>query len=64
MKLKNCHSPAGMGYSLQNTRLVHGIDCLKCKHGTLRICDKKAICIDCGQEYTVTLLQKLGVLRS
>lgn len=53
-KVRNVHSPAGMGYTLTGTRLVHLKDCPKCKFGTLdaRHDDQGKLlfweCADCG----------------
>ncbi len=51
--IKNCHSPAGMGfYSSRTSRFDK--DCPKCKYGTLvpwTDRDRKVLgerCIDCG----------------
>lgn len=63
--VKNCHSPAGMGY-VTGRSLVTATDCPGCKYGTLRYFNKDDNqgfkCLDCGRSYTVSLLTKLGVI--
>ena len=60
--LKNCHSPAGMTYSLAGVRLTNLTDCPGCKYGTLDRKKHGMKCADCGKEYTIEELHRLGVL--
>lgn len=64
VKLRNCHSPAGMSF-YADVKHTHEVDCLKCRYGTLLKRDEnKWCCIDCQQQYTGTLLAKLGLIPS
>lgn len=53
--LRNCHSPAGMGYSTYGCRLTNLTDCPACKYGTLDKQVKDGVeffkCADCGKEF-------------
>lgn len=63
--LKNCHSPAGMGYSLHGTRLTKLRDCPRCKYGTIdrRSNDKNTriwwTCADCGAEFSDDQIERI-----
>lgn len=47
--IKNCHSPAGMTYSMHGARNVSLKDCPKCKYGTMDfVYGKGWVCADCG----------------
>lgn len=63
--IKNCHSPAGMSFVANRSR-VTDIDCPACKYGTLlpfEHTDRKWFrCIDCHHIYSLSLLIKLKVL--
>lgn len=54
-KMRNCHSPAGMGYSSAGTRNVKLLDCPKCKFGTVDLLrgEGKAVCADCRAEFPI-----------
>jgi hypothetical protein len=64
--IKNCHSPSGMGFYTGNVGLVTAKDCPGCRFGTLKLCENNSHrsfhCMDCGRNYTITLLKKVGVL--
>jgi transposase-like protein len=57
--IKNCYSPAGMGYWVSST-LRHLKDCPACKHGTMDRRERRDtsgklfwsgwVCADCGHQ--------------
>lgn len=64
-KVRNVHSPAGMGYALDGTRFVKLKDCPRCRYGTIDPVDEKGKraylkseehthwkCADCGSVFT------------
>jgi len=63
--VKNVHSPAGMGYILQGTRLKNLRDCPSCKFGTIdrRANDEGEVlfweCADCKQRFPDALIEQL-----
>lgn len=61
--IKNCHSPAGMGYSLHGTRYVTLRDCPTCKFGTIDRYENDAglawwKCADCKREFSVERIKR------
>lgn len=61
---KGTDKPAGAIFYSQNS-YRHEIDCPKCKHGTLVTSgEKHMFCIDCGAKFTISFLEKLGVIKS
>ena len=63
-RLKNCHSPSGLSFSTRGVRLTSLTDCPGCKYGTLdRMGEDRMKCADCGREYSVEELKRIGVLK-
>ena len=71
-KIKNVHSPSGMGYSLYGTHHKFLIDCPKCKYGTVdKIMGRDQMvsykCADCQWKWTEEEWKKLkdaGIAKS
>lgn len=62
--VRNCHSPAGMGYSLSGTHNTNLADCPICKQGTVINLGKKVFCQDCKREWSHKLYEKLRKIMS
>lgn len=55
-KVRNVHSPSGMGFSTSGVNLTTLKDCPVCKYGTVDLVNDGRLwrCADCGHEYEAT----------